>query len=144
MAADSYQEGWRPIFLPLTWWLPPTWRFEISVAPLEQGESDSNDTRYALSFGYCLSMGMMRKSVMISNVKEGSMQRGFSDWKQNLMQFGGWGIRYRHGMWNYNASNGDWFEFEEVGTGRRYRFACKHADDFENFIRKKFPNLLNR
>jgi hypothetical protein len=61
--------------------------------------------------------------------------------KENLLKFGGWGIRYSitSNTWAYNARNGQYVEFEEIVDTKttRYRIASENADKVASILRGK-------
>ena len=108
-----YEERWCPWFMPLMFWFPCTWRYEVVI---EAGK---------LRFGYGPSFNLMKKAVELGNVCD--IQVGTSTWMENLIQFGGWGIRYgRGGIWCYNAANGPWLQFTCTDSGTKYRFSTRN------------------
>jgi hypothetical protein len=118
----AHEERWSPWFLPAIFWLPCMWRYEVVIA----------DGR--LRFGYGPSFHLMRKEVLLANV--GAVEVGSSTWKENLLQFGGWGIRYgMGGIWNYNAANGPWVQFTCKDSGRQYRFATRNQAQVAELLR---------
>ena len=112
-----------PWFLPITFWLPFTWTYEVVI----------KDGR--LTFGYGPMPAPWTKiTVQIESVSE--VQIGSSSWKDNLFDFGGWGIRYGLGLWCYNAANGPWVQFTCIESKAKYRLSTQNAEKVSFLLTK--------
>ena len=74
-----YEERWSPWFMPIIFWFPCTWRYEVVIA---NGGKD-------LKFGYGPSCNLMKKAVCLDNICDVTV--GTTTWKENLLLFGFWG-----------------------------------------------------
>lgn len=133
MMRANYKETWTPPFAPLVFFLPCFYKYGIVV------------TEDNLSFGYgflgpsTLTNALTSKTMLLRNVDTTSIKVGSASCKENLSQFGGWGIRYGksdgHWTWAYNAKNGPFVEFQDKATGRWYRLASKNVCEVERILR---------
>ena len=133
MMKTNYEETWTPPFAPLVFFLPFFYKYGIVI------------TEDKLSFGYgflgpsTAANAWTSKTVLLRNVDKSSIQVRSSSWKENLSQFGGWGIRYGrsdgHWTWAYNAKNGPYIEFLDNDTGTWYRFVSKNVQEVERILR---------
>ena len=124
LPGTSYEERWSPWFMPIMFWFPCTWRYEVVIA---KGGKE-------LRFGYGPSFNLMKKAVCLDNICDVTV--GTTTWKENLLLFGGWGIRYGRtdGVWFYNAANGPWVQFTCKDSGRKYRFATRNQTQVAQMI----------
>jgi hypothetical protein len=82
-----------------------------------------------LRFGYLTAL--CSKTLPIDDIDKSSVRTGSSDWRANLTEFGGWGIRRAFCVepkWVYNAVNGPWVEVKQLSTGTTYRFVTKEPE----------------
>lgn len=131
--SQQYSEWHVPRFNVVTFWLPMFWYYYVEV---------ENDT---LSFGYGPSAGLCSKSLPIQNIRAGSVLVGTTNWKDNLTNFGGWGIRNAGDLWNYNPSNGGWVQFQETAEagGGRYRFYSENPTQVARLLSSDADPLVS-
>eukprot|EP00956_Cyclotella_meneghiniana_P037851 scaffold145458_cov77-Cyclotella_meneghiniana.AAC.1 len=127
-----YSEHFYPWFLPLTFFLPCFWKYGVVI----EQEPES------ITFGYGV-FGPTEKSVCshttyLRNIEKSSVKTGYATGKDNLFQFGGWGIRYNEKTWAYNASfRGHYVEFiERCGDKTtKYRVVTESPEAITSIIR---------
>mmetsp|Transcript_22953 Transcript_22953/g.26592 ORF Transcript_22953/g.26592 Transcript_22953/m.26592 type:complete len:153 (-) Transcript_22953:261-719(-) len=124
-----YEERWRVPWAPLVFFLPIFYKYNVIV-------TDEN-----LSFGYGFDdpVRLTSKTISKSNIEQDSITVGNASWKDNLLKFGGWGIRLGlDGTIAYNAKNGNYIEIVEKrnnGTTQKYRFASNDAEKVVSLLR---------
>lgn len=111
-----YREDYFVPWSPLVFFIPFFFRYGVLV--------DDND----LIFGYgCTEPNPMltAKRIPLKDIEKTKITTGDATWKDNLLGFGGWGIRLGsvHGKtgWAYNPTNGGFVELE-LKNGSAYRF----------------------
>ena len=131
-----YQETWVVPFFPLVFFLPCFYSFGVIISEDE------------LIFGYGLMgpwTGVTAKRIHRKDIER--VYDGNWSWKENLLNLGGWGIRYgriatrssstvsplRRG-WAYNASNGPFVVIELQG-GQLYQFVTKDPSAVTQLLR---------
>jgi len=131
--SNIYSEHFYPWFLPLTFFLPWFWKYGVVV-----GED-------AITFGYGISgptkRGLCSHTISFQDIKKSSVSTGCASITDNLLQFGGWGIRFsfRDKIWAYNASlSGPYLELvEQHGENMtKYRIATQNPDLVASIIVK--------
>ena len=127
-----YSEHFYPWFLPLTFFLPCFWKYGVVIKRKPE----------SITFGYGV-FGPTEKSLCshttyFRNIEKSSIKTGYANGKDNLFQYGGWGIRY-NGTWVYNASfRGHYVEFIEKRGEKttKYRITTEIPDVIESFIKE--------
>lgn len=121
-----YSEQFYPWFLPLIFFLPWFWKYGIRV------------DKESITFGYGVLTGpskggLCSHTTYFRDVDKSSISTGYASGKDNLFQFGGWGIRHniRNKTWAYNATfRGPYVEFSERHGEKltKYRVVTGNAD----------------
>ena len=131
-----YSETSHPWFLPLTFFLPCFWNYGVLIAKDENQET--------VTFGYGIfgpsTRGFCSHTTPLRDIDKSSVVTGYFSGKDNLLQFGGWGIRrkFRHDIWAYNASfRGSFCEFDERRGGRliKYHITTQNPDTIASILR---------
>ena len=97
-------------------------------------------TNETITFGYGFSKpgGIASKTFSIlDGIQKDSIEIGSASWKDNLLTFGGWGIRLGlNGTTAYNAKNGDYIEFVD-DKGYKYRFVSDNVKLVASLLRRE-------
>jgi hypothetical protein len=125
-----YSELFRPWFAPMTFFLPWFWKYGVII------------DQETITFGYGISGavkgGLCSHTTNLRDVDRSTVTTGYASGKDNLFQFGGWGIKYglKNRTWAYNASfRGPFVEFAENGDKvTRYRIVTERADLIASFL----------
>jgi hypothetical protein len=103
-----YSELFSPWFVPLTFFLPWFWNYGVVI------------DQESITFGYGISGavkgGLCSHTTNLKDVDRSTVTTGYASGKDNLFQFGGWGIKYEFNSrtWAYNASfRGPYVRFAE-------------------------------
>mmetsp|Transcript_7686 Transcript_7686/g.8822 ORF Transcript_7686/g.8822 Transcript_7686/m.8822 type:complete len:134 (+) Transcript_7686:199-600(+) len=120
---ESSCVSWSPTLVFVPCLLPCFSQFSVQV------EQDT------LSFGY----GPLRcgnsVEVLLSDIDKKSVSAGLASCTDNLISFGGWGIRYgqvtvgdtKRSVVAYNSRNGPFVQFFTL-KGKGYRFSCRDPE----------------
>jgi hypothetical protein len=124
---NLYKEKWVVPFFPLVFFLPCFYTYSVVV------------TQEEVIFGY----GMFGpwKGITAQRILRRDIQKVFTgswNWKENLTNFRGWGIRFgkiatesqtqmKHYGWAYNATNGP-FVVIQVQGDKCYQFVTKEPE----------------
>jgi len=142
-----YEENWMPIWSPLVFFLPMFYNYGVRI---ERGSLSNESADIYVTFGYGFrkpsNSGLTAYTIKISDIKEHSILTGTAIWSDNLLSFGGWGIRYGRGRgrgqehnrrltWAYNAENGDYIEFLTKKNGS-YRFVTRNQAEVALILRQ--------
>ena len=154
-----YNETLRPWFFALIGFIPFFRKYGILIEGYETKEKkeiQQNDTNYkggaSITFGYGFNgpkpgHTLIAHRTLLHHIDRSSIKIGDASWKDNLFQFGGWGIRYgRGGTWAYNASlSGSYIEFVEVAGSKRtkYRIVTEDPKAVAAFLRNDDSNEIN-
>ena len=127
MSSILYSEQFRPWFLPLTFFLPLFWHYGVQI------------DEESITFGYGMLAGpakggLCSHTAFLKDIDQSNIITGYASGKDNLLQFGGWGIRrsLRSKTWVYNASfRGPYVEFtEKQDKVTKYRFVTSEPSSF--------------
>lgn len=121
-----YEETWWVPFAPVVFFLPLFYKFGVKV------------TSDKLTFGYGFSKpgNWTSKTILVKNIEKDSIVTGSASWKENLMSYGGWGIRYGiDGTIVYNAQNGEYIELVESENGQKYHFVSNDVKTVESLLK---------
>ncbi|KAL3784361.1 hypothetical protein HJC23_004124 [Cyclotella cryptica] len=141
-----YSETFRPWFLPLTFFLPCFWNYGVLIEKDDENEA-------TLTFGYGIfgptTGALCSHTTPLRDIDKSSVVTGYSSGKDNLFQFGGWGIRrsFRNSIWAYNASfRGPFCEFDERRGGRSitYRIATENPDSVASLLRGESSGIVEQ
>jgi hypothetical protein len=120
-----YEEKWSVPFAPIVFFLPMFYKYNVIV---------SNDT---LTFGYGFNQpfGLTTQNIPLKSIDTDSIKIGSASWKDNLLTFGGWGIRLGlNGTTAYNAKNGNYIEFV-TEKNRKFRFVSNDVETVASLLR---------
>ncbi len=143
MSVDKaiHEETFAPWFVPLVFYLPCFYKYGIKIASTASG----SEAPMVMTFGYGMTGpgGLTAHTVSLDKIDKENMKIGTATAKDNLMSFGGWGIRmgYSRGKltWAYNACNGPYLEFDEYdemgGKTTRYRIVSKDVEKVASILR---------
>ena len=135
-----YYESCYPWFVPLTFFLPCFWKYGVLI-------TKDDENQEVVTFGYGMSgpstKGLCSHTTYLKDIDKSRIITGYASGKDNLCQFGGWGIR--HTFWNgiaYNASFcGPFCEFEERHGKKttKYHIVTENPDTVASFLRGEMP-----
>mmetsp|Transcript_32707 Transcript_32707/g.77551 ORF Transcript_32707/g.77551 Transcript_32707/m.77551 type:complete len:159 (+) Transcript_32707:55-531(+) len=117
--ASDYEESISPMFRYVAIIAPMFWKYHVRISKADN----------LLNFGYLT--GLCSKQIALDDIDVASVKVGSSDWKKNLSECGGWGIRRAFCVqpkWVYNAVNGPWVEVKQLSSGTCYRFVTEHPE----------------
>lgn len=154
-----YEEYIHPWFVPLVFFLPCFYKYGLQIAwAWEDGYGEEKEivdqtsnnlpllpSSKSITFGYGFSgpsSSITGHKSMLNDIDPNSVSVGESSWNENLLTFGGWGIRYgffqSNPVWAYVPTfKGSYCEFDEViGAKRtRYRIVTKNAERVASLLR---------
>ena len=104
-----YSEVFTPCFMPLVFFIPNFHKYEGNT-----NSKEGIDTTITFGYGWAGPSGITSHTACIKNIDPSSVITGTATGKENLLKFGGWGIRYSitSNTWAYNARNGQHVEFQ--------------------------------
>lgn len=136
-----YSEVFTPCFMPLVFFIPNFHKYGIHINEGNTNSKEGIDTTITFGYGWAGPSGITSHTACIKNIDPSSVITGTATGKENLLKFGGWGIRYSitSNTWAYNARNGQYVEFEEIVDTKttRYRIASENADKVASILRGK-------
>lgn len=138
-----YSEEFRPWFVPMVFFLPIFYTYGIIIQ--KDNKADPKSTTITFGYGYSSPSheGVASHTTLLENIDPSSVITGEASGKDNIVTFGGWGIRLGlNGTWAYNASfSGPYIEFiEKNGTkSTKYRIASKDAEKVASLLRGSDP-----
>mmetsp|Transcript_438 Transcript_438/g.732 ORF Transcript_438/g.732 Transcript_438/m.732 type:complete len:170 (+) Transcript_438:116-625(+) len=162
-----YKEVFNPWFKPLVIFLPLFYKYGIVIFQKEeeiirtaspppqeeenQALKENNTPDLYITFGYGMtgpstSTDLISQTIPLKEIDPSSVVTGTATAKDNLLEFGGWGIRYnfKTKTWAYNAINGPFIEFVHLeGNGTKqtkYRIVSKHVEEVVSILLKKQQN----
>jgi hypothetical protein len=130
-----YSETRTPWFLPIVLFLPCFNKYGIIIK-----KDENQNSTITFGYGFTGPGGFTAHTSSLEDIDPSSILIGEASGKENLIQFGGWGIRYGliSGTWAYNATfSGPYCEFvEKVGSrSTKYRFVCENAETVASLLR---------
>jgi hypothetical protein len=141
---------------------PPACQPAIQEQEHEQEQNDQQeefiienqkDENISITFGYgrngpvaryTPSGGFVAQTVFLRDIDPSSIVTGIASATDNLLNFGGWGIRYnfKTKTWAYNAINGPFIEFVQQAKDSekriKYRIVSHHVDEVVAFLSGNF------
>lgn len=94
----------------------------------------------SITFGYGRTgpSGITSQTILLKEIDPSSIVTGTASAQDNLLEFGGWGIRYnfKTKTWAYNAINGPFIEFVHWKGAKqiRYRIVTNHVEEVVSFL----------
>jgi len=126
-STTRYEETWSPPWVPLVFFLPCFYCYGVRI--------DDNDLLFG--YGFTGPGAWTAKRVALKDIDKDSITTGTATWKDNLMQFGGWGIRRGRILgtmgWVYNAANGPYVDIR-LKDGSSYRFATRNPHEVKSML----------
>jgi|EP00979_Chaetoceros_neogracilis_P000506 hypothetical protein len=137
-----YSELYPPFFKAFVFFMPMFYTYGITIQEKNTNKNkgvDSLDKSITFGYGWAGPNGITAHTTSLQNIDPASVITGTATGRENLIRFGGWGIRYSpiHKTWAYNARNGPYVEFEEICCSKttRYRIASENPDEVASKLR---------